>query len=159
MVLIIFYKMFTKFFTIIFIILFAVGTYYLIYSFGILKNNAEFPAEYAELRDMIGVNAGGEANRSGKGNKFFFGLRAKSLPETRDGKFYAVWLAQNSNQDENKHIYYAGRLSLAEEGRYKGDYVLGFTANNDMRAFKHISVTLEEKDDQIPEQIILEGNF
>ncbi len=119
----------------------------------------EFSTEHTALYDVKNGKANGEANRSGKNQMFFFGLGVKNLPKVTGAKFYAVWLSRNANSAENKDMYYAGRLSPANEGLSKDAYVLGFTTKNDLRPLTRVRVTLEEKDDQIPETVVLEGNF
>lgn len=109
--------------------------------------------ENIQLIDADGRGFSGDANRSYNEGKTTLGIRAENLPTPKRGA-YSGWLKDGDD------LLYAGQFQKVTEGDYKDDYVLGFLAEEDLRHYKEVLITLEENtDDQKPEKIILQGYF
>lgn len=100
-----------------------------------------------ELKDVSKGLASGIATRKYENGKFEHTVLA-DLPDPENGRFYEGWLVK-----DGKTIL-TGKMRLA-----KGGYLLNFSSNKDYSDYKKVVVTLEGKDDQTPEEHILEGSF
>ena len=76
------------------------------------------------------------------------------LPDPEEGKFYQGWLVRGEEGSDEYSIVSVGKLKLA-----KGGWSLDFSERNDYSDYAKVLVSLEEKDDDVPEKVILEGGF
>src|SRR5581483_10421587 len=83
-----------------------------------------FPQEIA-LHSVSGSKEKGVATRNRENNKFIIGLRAELANPEKD-KTYFVWLTNG------KDIMPLGRMNYAENGDFKGNYVLGYQTESDI---------------------------
>lgn len=111
--------------------------------------NVQIPedVEKAELEDVAGGDSSALATRKYESGKFNHTVLA-DLSEPESGKFYQGWLVKG---DE---VLNTGRLTIA-----KGGYLLEFERSTDYSDYDDVVVTLEEVDDNTPEEHILEGTF
>ena len=113
------------------------------------KVGLEIPedVEKAKLTDVTGKGALAIVSRKFTQGKYEYNLLA-SLPETEDGKFYQVWLSRQNDQ-----------ISVGKLEEEKGGWILNFTTGEDKADYNRVTVTRETKDDNQPEEKILEGEF
>ena len=104
--------------------------------------------EKAELKDVAGKIATGIATR-----KFIDGLFTHTvlvdLPDPAEGNFYEGWLVKDDGE-----LISTGKLRIA-----KGGYLLEYSSAVDYSDYSGVVITLESKDDGVPEEHVLEGSF
>lgn len=103
--------------------------------------------EKTKLEDVKGGEAMGIATRKFEEDEFEHTVTA-SLPDPEPGKFYQGWLGKDGE------LVPSARLV-----KKKGGWVLSFTDQEDKTDFNRVVITLEEKDDDLPEERVLEGEF
>ncbi len=118
--------------------------------------NAVPPLDVIALAAIRG-EAGGEANRKFESGSFTLAVRAEGLAALAPGMFYAGWLFPGPAAASG--AIYLGPMRLLESGDYQGDYVLGYLADRDLRAYKTVMISREKTDDQKPEEQVLSGSF
>lgn len=101
----------------------------------------------AELSDVAGGDARGLATRQFDDGRFTHSVLA-DLPDPEEGKFYEGWLVDGDN------FMSTGRMRIA-----KGGYLLEFESSEDLTSYNRVVVTLEDTDDETPEEHVLEGEF
>lgn len=104
----------------------------------------EIRGQKITLGDVTGGSAGGTAQRQIGRGLFTVNIKGFDLPAPAKGQFYEGWLEGIS----------LGKLAVID-----GSYLVHFSTNQDLSALKKVSVTLESRDDKIPEQPVLAGNF
>ena len=107
----------------------------------------------AALYDANGTLSAGEASWRFADGLYQFGLNAGKLPQPPKGAFYAAWFVYNNAPS------FTGKLEKIETGPYQGNYLLGSASKENLSGFEKVMVTLETKDDDQPEKLILEGDF
>jgi len=104
--------------------------------------------EKAELKDVAGKIATGIATR-----KFIEGLFTHTvivdIPDPAEGYYYEGWLVK-----EDGELVSTGKLRIA-----KGGYLLEYSSAVDYSDYSGVVITLESKDDGVPEEHVLEGTF
>lgn len=100
-----------------------------------------------ELKDVSGGEGRGIATKKFENNLFTHAVLA-DLPDLASGEFYEGWLVSGEK------IISTGKLKIA-----KGGFLLEFTSKTDYSDYNSVVVTLEKKDDKLPETHILEGSF
>ena len=101
----------------------------------------------AELRDVMGTTSSGIATRKYETGLFTHEILV-DLPDPDGGEFYEGWLVKEGD------VVYTGKFRVA-----KGGYVLEYSNTKDLSDYNEVVVTLEKKDDKLPETHVLEGNF
>lgn len=117
--------------------------------------NVEIPEdiEKAQLKDVVGGDASGIATRNYE-NGIFVHVVLADLPHPEEGFFYEGWLVRGVAGDDDFDFISTGKMRLA-----KGGYLLEFESSTDYSNYQGVVVTLEETEDENPENHVLEGAF
>ncbi len=103
--------------------------------------------EKATLTDVTGGAGTGMATRKFEAGAFEHTAMA-SLPEPGAGQYYEGWLVRDSDF-----------ISTGKMREMKGGWYLEFSSEKDYSDYNQVVITLEEKDDRLPEKHVLEGRF
>lgn len=110
---------------------------------------AEPKVETATLLNVKDQDVSGEATRKFMDSIFTHTVTA-TLPDLAEGKFYEGWLVTKDSAD----FFSTGKMQ--KDG---GDYKLSYESNQNYADYSQVVITVEEIDDQKPEEHILEGSF
>ncbi|MDP9212079.1 MAG: anti-sigma factor [bacterium] len=105
--------------------------------------------QVAVLAPQPGQEGSGEAARMAAEDRFVLAVSA-DLPDPKDDAFYEVYLTQ----PEPLSQFAAGRLYKVGER-----WVMTLDQTRDASAYAQVSITLERKDDDKPEEAVLTGSF
>jgi hypothetical protein len=117
--------------------------------------NVEIP-EDVEKTQLLEVGEGdgtGIATRNYENDTFIHVVLA-DLPQPKAPYFYEGWLVRGQEGDENFDYISTGKMRFA-----KGGFLLEFESSIDYLGYKGVVITQEEKEDDIPEEHVLEGAF
>ena len=103
--------------------------------------------EKTKLADVSGGEASGIATRKFEEGEFKHDVIA-NLPEPEAGQFYQGWLVKEEEA-----------VPTGKMEQKKGGWVLSYTSGEDQSDYDRAVITLESKDDDQPEDKILEGKF
>lgn len=120
----------------------------------------------AELKDVTGGEASGEANSEFSAEKYTHSVVAKYLPALEDGYFYEGWLVQLEPLDvisTGKMIPDPSTDSIgspqASSGQ-EGNFALSLETQDDLTSYTRVVITLEPDDgDPEPAEHVLEGTL
>jgi len=117
--------------------------------------NVEIPedVEKAQLKDVVGSDASGVATRNYE-NDLFVHVVLADLPDPEEGSFYEGWLVRGKAGDDDFDFISTGKMNFA-----KGGFLLEFESDVDYSDHPGVVITLEETEDDIPEDHVLEGVF
>jgi len=107
-------------------------------------------AQRAELKDVAGGQAEGEARKAFSDGKFYYKVTTSGLRGGEKGYYYQGWLKKGDN------YLSTGRMEL----NLFGEGVLYYTASVDRSDYPKVIVTLEPEDgNEEPAKAVLEGTF
>lgn len=107
----------------------------------------------AELKSTDGSSSSGLATRKFENSRFELTILA-DLPENDSSRFYKAWIQRGETNSEGYSLLPIGRLHLA-----KGGFLVDYSANVDYSDHLKILVSRESKDDDLLEDLILQGSF
>ena len=107
----------------------------------------------AELKDVTGGEASGEANSEFSAEKYTHSVVAKYLPALEEGYFYEGWLVQLEPLD----VISTGKMIPEGEA---GSFALSLETPDDLTSYTRVVITLEPDDgDPGPAEHVLEGTL
>jgi len=104
-------------------------------------------SEKVELRPVTGETGLGLATREVVDGQLLHSVMA-DLPELRGGEFYEGWLVNGER-----------KVSVGKLVKEKGGWLLESVGDKGLVEYDSVVITLEVRDDNIPEKEVLKGTF
>jgi len=106
--------------------------------------------ETADLKDVVGEQANGQAQRAFSDGKFYYKLTAFNLRPSAKGYYYQSWL------EKNGQYLSTGRVEVGADNQG----IVYYSSSTDRSDYSRALITLEPEDgNPAPATTVLEGSF